>query len=55
MKELRKQIRTCSPVADLTTPGVWQLFSATDWAVSDTYEKMHECGIPIENQRTGRL
>ena len=40
---------------DVTTPGVWQLFSATDWSVSDTYEKMHECGIPIENQRTGSL
>jgi len=52
---LKKQIRTCSPVMDVNTPGVWQLFSATDWNVSDTYEKMHECGIPIENQRTGSL
>lgn len=40
---------------DVTTPGVWQLFSATNWNVSDTYEKMHECGIPIESQRTGSL
>lgn len=48
-------MHVCSPVMDMTTADVWRLFSATDWDVSDMYEKMYEAGIPIENQRTGSL
>lgn len=48
-------MNVCSPVMDLTTDDIWRLFAATDWEVSDIYEKMHEAGIAIENQRTGSL
>ena len=49
------KIHICSPVMDLTTADVWRAFSATDFEVSEIYEKMYESGIAIENQRVGSL
>lgn len=51
----QKIIKICSPVMDMSTVGVWQLFSSSDWSVSDIYNKMYDAGIAIENQRTGSL
>lgn len=48
-------MNVCSPVFDLTTEDVWRLFSATDFPVSEIYDKMYESGIAIENQRVGSL
>lgn len=48
-------IKVCSPVMDLSTADVWRLFGATDFLVSEIYDKMYEAGIAIENQRTGSL
>ena len=54
-KEARSVIHTCSPIFDLSTPDIWRAFAATDFDVSEIYEKMYEAGIPVENQRVGSL
>lgn len=48
-------MHVCSPVMDMTTEDVWRLFAATDFSVSEIYEKMYQSGIAIERQRVGSL
>lgn len=51
----KSAINICSPVFDATTPDIWRFFAATDFEVSEIYNKMFEAGIPIEMQRVGSL
>lgn len=48
-------VNICSPVFDFTVSDIWRLFSATDWDVNDTYEKLYEIGVAPADQRVGSL